>query len=79
MKIIKLHTLYTLDEGIEILTGVEVGQKHEDGSYPEGTVDYLVYEKLKKYANLAANFGDVGEDGGRSAAKGGCGCCEDEE
>ena len=77
MKIIKLHTLYTLDEGIEILTGVEVGQKHEDGSYPEGTVDYLVYEKLKKYANLAANFGDVGGESPRSPMKQSCNCdCE---
>ena len=36
-----------IDQGIEILTGVPAGKQAEDGSYPEGTINYLVNERLK--------------------------------
>lgn len=37
----------TIDEGIEILTGVPAGKRKEDGSYPQETVHYLVDKKLQ--------------------------------
>ncbi|WP_224984793.1 Lon protease family protein [Geomonas agri] len=36
-----------VEEGIEILTGVPAGMPGEDGSYPDGTVNFLVHKKLK--------------------------------
>jgi predicted ATP-dependent protease len=36
-----------VDQGIEILTGVPAGELNEAGGYPEGTVNYLVNERLK--------------------------------
>ena len=42
--------LNTIEEGIEILTGVPAGKKDKNGNFPAGTVNYLAYEKLKKYA-----------------------------
>jgi hypothetical protein len=36
-----------VDQGVEILTGVPAGELQEDGSYPEGTVNFLVNERLK--------------------------------
>ena len=48
-----LFTIYavsTIDEGIEVLTGVPAGKKDKNGKFPAGTINYLVYEKLKKYA-----------------------------
>lgn len=47
----------TIDEGIEILTGVSAGKKKKDGSYPKGSINQLVYDKLKKYALTVVNFG----------------------
>lgn len=38
----------TIDEGIEILTGVPAGKKDEKGNYPEGTVNYLVSKRLEE-------------------------------
>ena len=38
----------TIDEGIEILTGVPAGEKKKDGTYPEGTVNYMVAKKLEE-------------------------------
>lgn len=45
-----IYTVSTIDEGIEILTGVPAGKKDKSGHFPAGTVNYLAQEKLKKYA-----------------------------
>ena len=45
-----IYAISTIDEGIEILTGVPSGKINQKGEYPKGTVNYLVYEKLKKYS-----------------------------
>lgn len=44
-----VYAISSLDEGIEILTGVPAGTKNKDGKYPAGTIKYLAYEKLKQY------------------------------
>jgi len=44
-----IYAVSTIDEGIEILTGVPAGKKNKQGEFPAGTVNYLVQEKLKKY------------------------------
>lgn len=48
-----IYAISTLDEGIEILTGVPAGKKNKDGKFPAGTIKYLAYEKLKQYAENA--------------------------
>lgn len=50
-----IYAISTLDEGIEILTGVPAGTKNKDGKYPAGTIKYLAYEKLKQYAQNSTN------------------------
>ncbi len=45
-----IYAISTIDEGIEILTGVPSGKMNANGEYPRGTVNYLVYQKLKKYS-----------------------------
>lgn len=44
----KFHVwpIATVDEGLEILTGVPAGELQEDGTYPEGTVNWAVADKL---------------------------------
>ena len=48
-----IYAISTIDEGIELLTGVPAGSKDENGNFPAGTVNYLVYNKLKKYAEVS--------------------------
>ena len=48
-----IYAINSIDEGIEILTGVPAGKKNKDGKFPAGSINYLVYEKLKKYADLS--------------------------
>lgn len=40
----------TIDEGIELLTGLPAGAAGADGRYPEGTVNRLVEDKLAVFA-----------------------------
>ena len=47
-----IYAISTIDEGIEVLTDVPAGKKDKDGKFPAGTINYLVYEKLKKYAKV---------------------------
>jgi predicted ATP-dependent protease len=59
-----LFTIYpvkTIDEGIEVLTGVPAGKLKEDGTYPEGTVNYLVDRRLRAMAENLREF----QPGGR--------------
>ncbi len=48
-----IYAISTIDEGIELLTGVPAGSKDENGNFPAGTINYLVYNKLKKYAEVS--------------------------
>jgi len=49
-----IYAINTIDEGIELLTGVPAGKKNKDGKFPAGSINYLVYEKLKKYADISS-------------------------
>ena len=48
-----IYSVSTIEEGIEVLTGVPAGKKDASGHFPAGTINYLVYEKLKKYAKIS--------------------------
>ena len=50
-----IYAISTIEEGIEILTGVPAGKKDRNGNFPLGTVNYLVHEKLKKFAKIDKN------------------------
>ena len=51
-KLFHIYSVSTIEEGIEVLTGVPAGRKDKNGKFPAGTINYLVYEKLKKYAEI---------------------------
>lgn len=41
-----IYPIDMVEEGLEILTGMPAGELREDGTYPEGTVNYLVMKRL---------------------------------
>jgi len=47
----------TIDEGIEILTGVKGGDRGKNGAYPKNTINALVDEKLKSLADQLVAYG----------------------
>ena len=61
-----VYAVKTIDEGIEILTGKAAGEVKADGSYPKGTVNDLVNEKLK---NLAVGLSKFGKNNNNKQSK----------
>lgn len=48
-----VYAVSTIDEGIKLLTGIEAGKPDRKGKFPNGSINYLVYQKLKKYAEIS--------------------------
>jgi len=51
-----IWAVHSIDEGIELLTGVPAGQRDPEGQYPEGTVHRLVEDRLREYAERLRAF-----------------------
>ena len=48
-----IYSVSDIEEGIEVLTGVPAGKKDAHGRFPAGSINHLVYEKLKKYSDIS--------------------------
>ncbi len=57
-----IYSVKTIDEGIEVLTGRKAGVRREDGSFEEGTVNYLVDKQLGVMAERLRQFSPFGEE-----------------
>ncbi|MBP2649912.1 MAG: putative ATP-dependent protease [Firmicutes bacterium] len=44
-----IYPVQSIDQGLEILTGIPAGEPRADGEYPDGTIHALVKTKLKEY------------------------------
>ena len=51
-----IYPVETVDQGIEILTGVPAGERDEEGNYPEGSINRLVETRLAELAEKRAEF-----------------------
>jgi len=51
-----LWAVRTIDEGLEILTGLPAGEARDDGSYPEGTINARVSRRLAELAERLRRF-----------------------
>ena len=57
-----IYAVKTIDEGIEILTGMSAGDKKPGGRYPEGTVNYRAEKRLSELAEgVKEYYGPVQE------------------
>jgi predicted ATP-dependent protease len=57
-----IYPVKTIDEGIEILTGVEAGESQGDGRFKEGTVNAMVDKKLRELGMKIKEFEGGGEE-----------------
>lgn len=61
-----IYPVETIDEGLEILTGLPAGERGDDGSYPEGSINARVQAALNEMAQQRKAFrsgADEDEDG----------------
>ncbi|HMA79663.1 MAG TPA: AAA family ATPase, partial [Candidatus Binatia bacterium] len=52
-----IYAVDSIDEGIEVLTGVAAGERDGAGRYPEGTVNHAVEKKLRQFTELQKKLG----------------------
>jgi len=52
----RVFPVRTIDEGIEILTGVPAGKRKADGTWEEGTVNFRVDSELQRLAKASKGF-----------------------
>ena len=52
-----VYPVATIDQGIEILTGLPAGEPDEEGNYPEGTFNHKVAGRLAALAQKQREFG----------------------
>ena len=61
-----IYAVKTIDEGIEILTDKKAGKIKSDGTYPKGSINYLVNGKLMELAEGLSKFGkEDNKEGGK--------------
>ena len=53
-----VYPIATVDQGIEILTGVPAGAQFEDGTFEPGSVNDLVDKEIQRLARVAKEAGD---------------------
>jgi lon-related putative ATP-dependent protease len=51
-----IYAVRTIDEGIEILTGVKAGERSADGRFPAATINRMVEDTLKSFAERGRAF-----------------------
>lgn len=51
-----IYSVETIDEGMELLTGLKMGEKDEKGIYPEGTVNAHIVDRLNSMADKRKTF-----------------------
>jgi predicted ATP-dependent protease len=51
-----IYPVKTIDEGIEVLTGVKAGKRLPDGTYEENTIHGLAQKRLKEMAELIKDY-----------------------
>lgn len=52
----RIYPVNTIDEGIEVLTGIKAGERQPDGTFKEGTVNYLVDKRLREMAETFREY-----------------------
>ena len=57
-----IYAVKTIDEGIELLTGLPAGQRQADGTYPEGTIHHLVQKKLRHYTDTVVRLNKMADE-----------------
>jgi lon-related putative ATP-dependent protease len=61
-----IYPIASIDEGIEILTGIKAGERGPEGRFPAGTVNRLVEDKLRTFAERVRGFSKSSGDAGES-------------
>ena len=62
----RIYAIRTVDEALELLTGVPVGEPEADGTYPEGSLNRRVMDRLQAFARAVRPHKPVDDSGEQS-------------
>ena len=65
-----IYAVSTIDEGIEVLTGVKAGERRKDGSFEPSTVNDKVDRRLREMAETLARFAEAHPKGKQPPKRG---------
>jgi predicted ATP-dependent protease len=57
-----VYAMDTIDEGIEILTGMKAGKQLDDGTFEEDSVNARVDKKLAHFAEQIKDYLETGDE-----------------
>ncbi|MGW8317636.1 MAG: Lon protease family protein [Candidatus Promineifilaceae bacterium] len=57
-----IYPIETIEEGIEVLTGMPAGELDEEGNFPEGTINHRIVERLEKMAKTMRAYNQPPKD-----------------
>ena len=60
-----IFPINTVDEAVELLTGITAGELNEDGLYSEGSINARVQLRLDEFAKLRREFGESHKKSGK--------------
>jgi predicted ATP-dependent protease len=60
-----IYQVQTIDQGIELLTGLEAGESDDAGGYPPGSVNGRVQRRLHELSEKREQFGTGKDQGGQ--------------
>ena len=59
-----IHAVETVNQALELLTGMQAGEKDDKGMFPEGSVNYLVEKQLLEFAALRRRYAHADDENG---------------
>jgi predicted ATP-dependent protease len=64
-----IHAVATIDEGIEVLTGMPAGERDQAGHYPERSINGCVEKKFLEYSERLRQIGATHQPQAGATAK----------
>jgi lon-related putative ATP-dependent protease len=67
----RIHAVATVEQAIELLTGIAAGEPDDDGVVPEGSINYLVATRMMEMSQVRQAFAGGGKRRRREKAESG--------
>jgi lon-related putative ATP-dependent protease len=61
-----IYPIETIEQGIEVLTGLPAGEMDDEGAFPEGSINHLIVQRLEEMAETQRAFNRPPEKAGES-------------
>jgi predicted ATP-dependent protease len=57
----RIHAVASVEQAIELLTGIPAGEPDDEGAVPEGSINYLVATRMMEMSQVRQSFAGGGK------------------